>query len=104
MSVDALQLMPHRTAVIAEVARILKAGGRFAFTTWVSRQVDAGPPFPVDYQPLLEAAGLVLEWCHEPPNWDRRESAAVLRIPEGADALPWGLGGSVSALLAGRAA
>jgi SAM-dependent methyltransferase len=104
MSVDALQLMPHRTAVIAEVARILKAGGRFAFTTWVSRQVDAGPPFPVDYQPLLEAAGLVLERCHEPPNWDRRESAVFARIRESADALRAELGESVASMLAAEAA
>jgi SAM-dependent methyltransferase len=106
MSVDALQLMPHRTAVIAEVARILKAGGRFAFTTWVSRQADAGPPFPfpADYQPLLETAGLLLERCHEPPDWDRRELAVFARIRESGEALCAELGESVAAMLAAEAA
>ena len=103
MSVDAMQLMPHRRAVIAEVVRILKAGGRFAFTTWVSRQADVGPPFPVDYQPLLETAGLVFECCHEPPNWERRESAVFSRIRESADALRAELGESVAAMLAAEA-
>jgi ubiquinone/menaquinone biosynthesis C-methylase UbiE len=40
MSIDALQLMPHREAALAEVFRILKPGGRFAFMTWLSRQAD----------------------------------------------------------------
>ena len=104
MSVDALQLMPHRSAVIAEVARILKPGGRFAFTTWVSRQVDAGLPFPVDYQPLLDTVDLSLEWCHEPANWEGRESAVFARIRESAGILRAELGESVAAMLATEAA
>jgi SAM-dependent methyltransferase len=103
MSVDALQLMPHRSAVIAEVARILKPDGRFAFTTWVSRQVDAGPPFPVDYRPLLETVGLVLDSCHEPSNWQQRELAVFARIRDSAEALRAELGESVASLLTSEA-
>lgn len=75
-----------------------------AFTTWISRQVDAGPPFPVDYRPLLETAGLVLEGCHEPADWERRESAVFARIRERAAALRAELGESVAAMLATEAA
>ena len=64
MSVDALQLMPHRAAVLKEVARVLKPDGRFAFTTWLSRGGGTMPPFPTNYQPLLTTAGLILEACH----------------------------------------
>ena len=104
MSVDALQLMPHRSAVIEEVGRILKTGGRFAFTTWVSRQVDAGPPFPVDYQPVLRTAALTLEACLEPPDWERRELAVFARIRESAAALRAELGESAATMLANEAA
>ena len=70
MSIDALQLIPDRAAVLANVERMLKPGGRFAFTTWVARRHGEGPPFPVDYSPLLTAAGLVSEASREPPQWE----------------------------------
>ena len=103
MSVDALQLMPHRKAVIAEVGRTLKPGGRFAFTTWVSRTGTAGPPFPVDYGPLLEVEGLVMDACHEPPNWQSRESAVFARIRESTTVLTAELGETVAAMLIAEA-
>ena len=104
MSIDALQLMSDRSAVLAEVARIVKRGGRFAFTTWLSRQAGTGPPFPLDYQPLLEAAGFRQEWCHEPPDWEQRESAVFARIRESADRLEAELGTAVATMLATEAA
>jgi len=85
MCVDALQLMPHRNLVIAEIARILKAGGRFAFTTWLSREADSGLPFPTDYRPLLESAGLGMDQCHEPPTGsggNQRCLRAFGRVPK----------------------
>jgi SAM-dependent methyltransferase len=81
MSVDALQLMSHRSAVMEEVARILMPGGRFAFTTWVSRAADAGPPFPVDYQPLLERVGLALGSCREPSGLAAQGTGRVCAHP-----------------------
>jgi hypothetical protein len=96
--------MSDRSAVLAEVGRIVKRGGRFAFTTWLSRQPGTGPPFPVDYQPLLEAAGFSLQWCHEPPDWEQRESAVFARIRESAERLNAELGSTVAAMLATEAA
>lgn len=104
MCVDALQLMPHRNLVIAEIARILKAGGRFAFTTWLSREADSGLPFPTDCRPLLESAGLGMDQCHEPPDWERRESTVFARIRQSAEALRAEIGDSVAAMLTAEAA
>jgi SAM-dependent methyltransferase len=104
MSVDALQLMNDRPRVMAEVARVLTPGGRFAFTTWVARREGAGPAFPVDYGPLLEAAGMVLDACREPPNWEPRESAVFARIRDSAEALQAELGDTVATMLAREAA
>ena len=104
MSIDALQLMSDRGTVLAEVGRIVKRGGRFAFTTWLSRQTGIGPPFPVDYQPLLEAAGFSLQWSHEPPNWEQRELAVFARIRESAERLSVELGSTVATMLVTEAA
>jgi SAM-dependent methyltransferase len=99
ISVDALQLIPHRDAVLCEVSRILKPGGRFAFSTWLARQPGKGPPFPVDYRPLLEAAGLDLEACHEPSNWAQRESSVFAGIRENIVRLRAELGDTVATRL-----
>ena len=103
MSVDALQLIPHRNAVIAEVGRTLKPGGRFAFTTWVSRLGTAGPPFPVDYRPLLEVERLVMDACHEPLNWESRESTVFAKIRASTAVLTAELGEPVAAMLIAEA-
>jgi SAM-dependent methyltransferase len=103
MSVDALQLMPHRAAVLDEVARVLKSRGRFAFTTWLSRGGGAAPPFPADYQPLLSAAGFVVEACHEPVDWRRRELAVFAGIRENAVRLRAELGEEVSSMFLAEA-
>jgi hypothetical protein len=92
-------MMPHREAVLAEACRLLKPAGRFAFTTWVSRQADTGPPFPADYQPPLQTVGLTLESCDEPSNWEQRESAVFARIREGAARLRTELGEAVTTML-----
>jgi SAM-dependent methyltransferase len=99
MSIDALQLMPDRPAVLAEVARILKPGGCFACTTWVARSEAKGPPFPVDYAPLLTAAGLTLESDREPALWQQRESAVFACILQGRNRLRTELGDEVAGML-----
>jgi len=103
MSIDALQLMPRRTAVLDEVGRVLRPEGRFAFTTWLSRGGNGAPPFPVDYQPLLTAAGFVVEACHEPPDWQDRELAVFAGIRENVVRLRAELGEDVASMLLAEA-
>ena len=103
MSIDALQLMPDRAAVLANVERMLKPGGRFAFTTWVARTQGEGPPFPVDYSPLLTAAGLVSVVTREPPQWEERESAVFALIRQNGPRLREEVGDSVATLLLSEA-
>jgi SAM-dependent methyltransferase len=103
MSIDALQLISDRAAVLANVQRMLKPGGRFAFTTWVARRHGEGPPFPVDYSPLLTAAGLVSEASSEPPQWEERESAVFALIRQNGPRLREEVGDSVATMLLSEA-
>jgi SAM-dependent methyltransferase len=74
MSVDALQYVPDKTKALAEVARIVRPGGRFAF---VAFELDpdrlAGLPFwedPVsDYRPILEQVGFEVNRYDQIPHW-----------------------------------
>jgi SAM-dependent methyltransferase len=74
MTVDALQYAPDKAAAFREVARILRAGRRFAF---VAFELDpdriAGLPVwqdPVaDYRPLLEESGFDVLSYDEIPRW-----------------------------------
>lgn len=103
ISIDALQLIPGRAAVLANVERMLKPGGRFAFTTWVARRHGEGPPFPVDYSPLLTAAGLVPEASREPARWEERESAVFACIRQNGPRLREEVGDPVATMLLSEA-
>jgi SAM-dependent methyltransferase len=103
MSIDALQLMRDRQTVLSEVHRILKPGGRFAFTTWLLRRPGKGPPFPVDYRPLLESADLRQVWCREPMAWHRRELAVFAGIRQNAALLRTELGDDVAKMIVDEA-
>lgn len=59
VSVDALQFMDAATA-IAEIARILKPGGRAAITTWEALTDVEVPTVVRDYRPYVRSAGLTL--------------------------------------------
>jgi SAM-dependent methyltransferase len=96
MSLDVLPFVPGKAAAIREVARILRPGGRFAFTTWEQlthpAPGDEGDPqrqalaatfhdHPLlqsartDYRQLIQNAGLTVETFQQPPGWRPQQQA-----------------------------
>jgi SAM-dependent methyltransferase len=81
MTVDALQYAPDKTAALAEVSRILRTRGRFAFVAFeldaqAIAQVEGIWEDPVgDYRPLLEAAGFNVVSYDQIPDWQNQVSA-----------------------------
>jgi SAM-dependent methyltransferase len=93
MSLDVLLFVPDKAAAVREVARILRPGGRFAFTTWerlerparddpqrqaLAETFQAHPLLEsarADYRQLIQSAGLDLETYQEPPGWRRQQQA-----------------------------
>ncbi len=64
MSIDAFQLFPNPFLVAHEIARLLRPGGRFVFTTMVwegSFRVE-------QYHAVFEQAGFVVEEDEELPD------------------------------------
>jgi ubiquinone/menaquinone biosynthesis C-methylase UbiE len=96
MSLDVLPFVPGKAAAVREVARILRPGGRFAFTTWEQHTHpapgdDDDPHHQAlaatfhdhpllqsartDYHQLLQNAGLTVEAIQEPPGWRHQQQA-----------------------------
>jgi ubiquinone/menaquinone biosynthesis C-methylase UbiE len=93
MSLDVLPFVPDKAAVAGEVARILRPGGRFAFTIWEhlgrlaaadsERAALAGTfqnhplvqSADVDYRRVLKDAGFEVEIYEEPPGWRSQQRA-----------------------------
>jgi SAM-dependent methyltransferase len=83
VSFDVLALVPDQAAAAREVARILRPGSRFVFTSIEQRKPGSSPQgvAPVEnYRPLLEAAGFFVEVHEEAPDWERRQRAALAGI------------------------
>lgn len=70
ISLDVLVFVPDKAAAVREVARILRPGGRFGFTTWEQSGYSTrlGAPQLADHRPLLAAAGFDVEMYEEPPD------------------------------------
>jgi len=107
VSEDALQYAPDKRAAFVEAARILRPGGRFAFTAFeLAPERVAGLPVlgvdPVaDYAPLLAAAGFTLRAYEEVPGWPEPMTAGYQAIVDAKDALIAEMGQpAVDALLA----
>ncbi len=78
ISVDAIQYAADKRAVFAEARRILRPGGRLAFSAFElePERVRDLPVFGVDpvsdYGPLLEEAGFAIDRYRESDGWDDR--------------------------------
>jgi SAM-dependent methyltransferase len=105
MTVDALQYAPDKTEALAEVARILRPGRRFAFVAFeLDAERVAGLPVwndPVDdYRPLLDVAGFEVLSYEQTPNWQSQVEAAFGAIAAEHETLESELGHAASAVLA----
>lgn len=72
MSVDALWMVWDKAAALGEVARVLRPGGRFVFTTWETAEVD--------HLALLADAGFDVRVREETPDWLDRQLAVYTGI------------------------
>ncbi|WP_020667593.1 class I SAM-dependent methyltransferase [Amycolatopsis nigrescens] len=72
LSVDALWMVWDKPAALTEVARVLKPGARFVFTTW--------EPGYLDHRRLLADAGLEVLVREETPDWLHRQLAVYRGI------------------------
>jgi SAM-dependent methyltransferase len=76
VSVDALIFAPDKSAAIAELARVLRPGGRLAITTWDYHRQPAGrPPQLDDHRPVLAEQGFTVRCYTETVDWRRRVTA-----------------------------
>ena len=93
ISLDVLLFVPDKAAAVREITRILRPGGRLAFTTWEQLAHPAGNDSQrralaatfhahpllesarADYRQLIEDAGLAIEAYREPPGWRRQQQA-----------------------------
>ena len=79
ISLDVLYVVPDKNAAFNEVARILRPGARFGFTTWeqegYSERLKAAQL--ADHRPTLMEAGFDVEFYEEPADW-RRHQRTVL--------------------------
>lgn len=86
MTIDAFQYATDKRAACAEIARILRRGGRFVFTAFeVEPSRVAGLPIlgddPVaDYTASLEAAGFEVDSYSETTAWWERVAASYRAV------------------------
>jgi SAM-dependent methyltransferase len=86
--IDAIQLAPDRALTLADVARIVRPGGRLYFSTWDVLVPTLEPYEPIaDHRPLLEAAGFAVLRYDEPAGWRERQASLYAHALARADEL-----------------
>lgn len=91
MSVDAVQLVPSRSAAFREAARLLRPAARYVLTTW-DHPGDLPPDALMhgrervsDSRPLLEEAGFRVLGYDRITSWDERAVATYRALLEHRD-------------------
>jgi ubiquinone/menaquinone biosynthesis C-methylase UbiE len=92
---DAVFFAPDRIAVFAEMARVLRPGGRFLFTADESDDPDRPAAVP-DWAPIIERGGLSVVAREQIPNWAAQLQAMYDAWMENIDALRAELGDEVA--------
>ncbi|MFY1638103.1 class I SAM-dependent methyltransferase [Solwaraspora sp. WMMB335] len=92
MSVDVLWMVWNKQAAIAEIARVLRPGGRFAFTTW--------EPGYVDHARILTRAGFVVDVREETAGWLHRQRSVYASILRHREQLEQELGAGAEVIIA----
>jgi SAM-dependent methyltransferase len=105
MSVDAIQYGPDTAATFAEIARVLRPGGRLAFIAFeLDAQRVAGLPVwrdPIaDYRPHLERAGFRVLRYDQLAGWHDQVVAGYTAVLGAQEALETELGAAAEPLIA----
>jgi SAM-dependent methyltransferase len=86
--IDAIQLAPDRAQTLADIARIVRPGGRLYFSTWDVLVPELEPYEPIaDHRPLLAAAGFAVVRYDEPAGWRDRQASLYAHALARADEL-----------------
>ncbi|MHA1492170.1 MAG: class I SAM-dependent methyltransferase [Promethearchaeota archaeon] len=83
ISIDVLGFIPNQLAALYKVARILRSGALFVFTTWEAKE----PNMVNEYRPLLRKAGFKVKIYDETPDWERLQREVYQTVLESKDIL-----------------